>query len=190
MGFVILGIASGTVEGTSGAMLQMISHGFLSAMLFYLVGVVYDRVHDRDIYSFRGLVTLMPRYTVFIMIAFFASLGLPGFSAFIAEAFSLIGAFNSEGANGRIPRWMAIGGSVGILLSAAYFLWTLQRMFFGLPRLKGGDNWLARMTDVNNREKVALVPLAFMALLLGILPSLALDKMNATVIEFVRFITA
>lgn len=190
MGFVLLGIASGTVEGVSGGMLQMISHGFLSAMLFYLVGILYERVHDRDIYSFRGLATLMPGYSAFVMIAFFASLGLPGFSAFIAEAFSLIGAFSSEAVNGWLPRWMAIGGSIGILLSAAYFLWTLQRMFFGQTRLKGGDEWAARLLDVNIREKFALVPLALMALILGVLPSLAFNKMNASVIEFVRFITS
>lgn len=189
MGFVLLGIASGTVEGVSGAMLQMISHGFLSAMLFYLVGVLYERVHDRDIYSFRGLATVMPRYTAFIMVAFFASLGLPGFSAFIAEAFSLIGAFNSESVNGLLPRWMAIGGSVGILLSAVYFLWTLQRMFFGQTRLKGGDSWLVQLPDVNFREKAALTPLALMALLLGILPAIAFDKMNASVIELIKHLT-
>src|SRR5690606_23777083 len=90
MGFVLLGIASVTAEGISGAMMQMISHGFLSSMLFFLVGVIYSRVHDRSIPNFRGLALIMPRYTAFIMIAFFASLGLPGFSAFIAEAFSLI----------------------------------------------------------------------------------------------------
>ncbi|HEY0245804.1 MAG TPA: NADH-quinone oxidoreductase subunit M, partial [Mucilaginibacter sp.] len=95
MGFVLLGIASQTAEGISGAVMQMVSHGFLSTMLFFLVGVVYNRVHDREVYHFKGLGSLMPRYTVFIMIAFFASLGLPGFSAFIAEAFSLAGAFKS-----------------------------------------------------------------------------------------------
>jgi NADH-quinone oxidoreductase subunit M len=187
MGFVLLGIASGTVEGTTGAMLQMISHGFLSAMLFFLVGMIYNRVHDRNITNFRGLALIMPRYTAFVMIAFFASLGLPGFSAFIAEAFSLIGAFTSEGSNGLIPRWMAIGGSVGILLSAAYFLWTLQRMFFGQTRLMGAD-WRAKLTDVNGRECFALVSLATMALLLGILPSIAIDKMNASLISLVNHI--
>jgi len=188
MGFVLLGIASGTVEGTTGAMLQMISHGFLSAMLFFLVGMIYNRVHDRDITNFRGLALIMPKYTTFVMIAFFASLGLPGFSAFIAEAFSLIGAFTSESTNGLIPRWMAIGGSIGILLSAAYFLWTLQRMFFGQTRLMGGDDWKAKLTDVNGREAVALVSLAAMALVLGLLPSLAITKMNASILELVNLI--
>ena len=164
MGFVLLGIASGTVEGTTGAMLQMISHGFLSAMLFFLVGIIYNRVHDRNITNFRGLALIMPKYTAFVMIAFFASLGLPGFSAFIAESFSLIGAFTSESTNGLIPRWMAIGGSIGILLSAAYFLWTLQRMFFGQTRLLGGEDWKAKLTDLNGREAFALVTLTVMAL--------------------------
>src|SRR5690606_42074028 len=96
MCFVLLGIASLTAEGVSGAIFQMVSHGFLSAALFFLVGVIYDRVHDRYIYHFRGLASLMPKYTAYVAIAFFASLGLPGFSAFIGEAFVIIGAFNAE----------------------------------------------------------------------------------------------
>lgn len=189
MGFVLLGIASCTTEGVSGAMLQMISHGGLSAMLFFLVGMIYERVQDLEIANFRGLALIMPQFTAFVMIAFFASLGLPGFSAFIGEAFSLIGAFTSQDVNGLLPRWMAIGGSVGILLSAAYFLWTLQRMFFGQTRLKGGDEWLKRLKDVNMREKFALVPLASLALLLGILPSLLFDKMNASVLALIQLIS-
>jgi NADH-quinone oxidoreductase subunit M len=189
MGFVLLGIASATTEGISGAMFQMISHGALSAMLFFLVGMIYNRVQDREISSFRGLAEIMPHFTAFVMIAFFASLGLPGFSAFMAEAFSLIGAFNSEQVNGLLPRWMAVLASIGILLSAAYFLWTLQRMFFGQTQLKGGDEWLSKLKDVNLREKIALVPLAFLALALGIFPSLIFDKMNASVLAFVQLIS-
>jgi NADH-quinone oxidoreductase subunit M len=188
MGFVLLGIASLTAEGISGATMQMISHGFLSAMLFFLAGVIYNRVHDRQIAHFRGLSELMPKYTVYVMIAFFASLGLPGFSAFIGEAFSLIGAFTSESVNGLIPRWMAIGGSIGILLSAAYFLWTLQRMFFGETRLMGGEEWKLQLTDINSRETLSLLPLAIMALILGIFPSLAFDKINASVLELIRLV--
>src|SRR5476651_576819 len=101
MGFVLLGIASQTAEGISGSVMQMVSHGFLSTMLFFLAGVVYNRVHDRGINHFRGLASLMPQYTTFIMIAFFASLGLPGFSAFIGELFSLTGAFKSH----SLPHW-------------------------------------------------------------------------------------
>lgn len=188
MGFVLLGIASVTAEGLNGAMLQMISHGFLSSMLFFLAGVIYNRVHSREIHDFRGLASIMPKYTAFVMVAFFASLGLPGFSAFIAEAFSLIGAFTSESVNGLLPRWMAICGSVGILLSAAYLLWTLQRMFFGQTRLMGGEDWKLKLTDVNGREIFALTTLTVFALVLGILPSLAFDKMNTSILELIRLV--
>ncbi|GGG86803.1 oxidoreductase [Parapedobacter pyrenivorans] len=189
MGFVLLGIASLTTEGTAGALFQMVSHGFLSAALFFLVGMLYDRVHDRNIYHFRGLATVMPRYTVFIAVAFFASLGLPGFSAFIGEVFVIIGAFNAESINGLLPRWMAIAGSLGILLSAVYFLWTLQRMFFGQVRLKGGNVWSAALTDASPRETVIMVPMLALALVLGIYPALALDKINASVLALVELIT-
>ncbi len=188
MGFVVLGIASVTTEGLSGAVMQMISHGFLSVMLFFLVGMLYSRVHDRQIANFRGLATIVPVMTAFVMIAFFASLGLPGFSAFIGEAFSLVGAFRSESTNGLLPRWMALGGSVGILLSAAYFLWTLQRMFFGQPSFAGGDEWRVRLTDVSLREKIALVPLAILTLVLGIFPDLLFGKLNDSMISLVKHI--
>ena len=188
MGFVLLGIASQTAEGLSGAMMQMVSHGFLSSRLFFLVGVIYYRVHDRDIYSFRGLSNLMPKYTVFIMIAFFASLGLPGFSAFIGELFSLIGAFNSQTANGLLPTWMAMGASVGILLGAGYFLWTLQRMFFGELKIKGGQVWKLALVDISTREMLVLVPLSILTLALGLMPSLVFAKINDSVLAFVQFI--
>lgn len=188
MGFVLLGIASVTPEGISGGMMQMISHGFLSSMLFFLVGVLYSRVHDRQIPNFRGLALLMPKYTAFVMIGFFASLGLPGFSAFIAEAFSLIGAFTSENVNGFLPRWMAVCGSAGILLSAGYLLWTLQRMFFGETRLMGGEEWKLALTDVTPREIIALSVLAFLGVLLGVMPSLAFEKMNSAVLELIRLV--
>lgn len=188
MGFVLLGIASLTAEGLSGAMFQMISHGFLSAALFFLVGVLYDRVHDRYIYHFRGLASIMPKYTAYIALAFFASLGLPGFSAFIGEAFVIIGAFNAESMVTGVPRWMAIGGSIGILLSAAYFLWTLQRMFFGQTRLQGGQAWHVALTDLDTREQLILFPALALALVLGIMPSLIFGKLNASVLQLIDLI--
>jgi len=188
MGFVLLGIASQSAEGISGAVMQMVSHGFLSTMLFFLAGVIYNRVHDRDINNFRGLGSLMPKYTVFIMIAFFASLGLPGFSAFIAEAFSLMGVFKSPSSNGPLPYWVAALGAVGILFSACYFLWTLQRMFFGQLKLKGGDGWKTALTDLNFREVATLLPLAALTLALGIMPSLVFSKINDSVLLLVQFL--
>ncbi|MVZ65412.1 NADH-quinone oxidoreductase subunit M [Sphingobacterium sp. DK4209] len=189
MGFVLLGISALTAEGMSGAMFQMVSHGFLSAALFFLVGVIYDRVHDRFIYNFRGLASLMPKYTAYVAIAFFASLGLPGFSAFIGEAFVIIGTFNAESVGTGIPRWMAIFGSIGILLSAAYFLWTLQRMFFGETRLKGGETWAKELTDLTLREQLILFPALTLALLLGIMPSLIFEPMNSSVISLLSLVS-
>ncbi len=189
MGFVLLGIASFTSEGLSGALMQMVSHGFLSTMLFFLAGVIYNRVHDRGINHFRGLASLMPHYTVFIMIAFFASLGLPGFSAFIGEFFSLAGAFKSPSVNGLLPYWMAACGTLGILFGAAYFLWTLQRMFFGPLKLKGGAVWQTALADLNIREKITLLPLALLTLALGVMPSLVFSKMNDSVLAFIQYLT-
>jgi NADH-quinone oxidoreductase subunit M len=122
------------------------------------------------------------------MIAFFASLGLPGFSAFIAEAFSLAGAFKSPAVNGLLPYWMAVCGAIGILLSAAYFLWTLQRMFFGSVSLKGGDVWKTALADLNFREVITLLPLAIIVLVLGIMPSLVFDKINDSILSLVQFL--
>jgi NADH-quinone oxidoreductase subunit M len=188
MGFVLLGIASLTTEGLSGAVMQMVSHGFLSTMLFFLAGVIYNRVHDRGINHFRGLATQMPKYTAFVVVAFFASLGLPGFSAFIGEAFSLTGAFKSASVNGVLPYWMATCGALGILLGAAYFLWTLQRMFFGPVNLKGGSVWKTALTDLNLREKITLLPLALLVLVLGLMPSLVFDKINDSVVTFIQIL--
>lgn len=180
MGFVLIGIASLTAEGMNGAIFQLFSHGILSSMLFFLVGVLYYRVHDRELASFRGLSLQMPKYTVFVVIAFFASLGLPGMSGFIGEAFSLFGAFLSETSNGMLPRWMAIVSTLGILLGAAYFLWALQRMFFGEKRFKL-TTWETELTDLTAREYIVLIPLAFGTIFLGIFPSYLFDWSNASV---------
>ena len=179
MGFVLLGFASLTPEGINGATLQLLSHGILSTMLFFLVGVLYNRVKDREIAHFSGLATAMPRYAAFVLIAFFASLGLPGFSAFIAEVFVLIGAFTAQSVNQMIPQWMAIGGAVGILLGAAYFLWTLQRMFFGAVQFHAGDAWKAKLNDLTTTENYLLILLTILTLVIGIFPSQVFDVCNA-----------
>ena len=122
------------------------------------------------------------------MIAFFASLGLPGLSAFMGEAFSLVGAFKSSSINGYLPYWMAICGSVGILLSAGYFLWTLQRMFFGHLSLKGGEVWKTALSDLVPREVIALLILSVLTLALGIMPSLVFGKINDSVLGLIHFL--
>ncbi|WP_299821108.1 NADH-quinone oxidoreductase subunit M [uncultured Pontibacter sp.] len=188
MGFVLLGLASLTVEGVNGAVYMMFSHGIISAMLFLVVGVIYDRAHNRVILNFRGLASRMPAYTSFVVIAFFASLGLPGFSGFISELMVLLGGFSAPDVTGMLPRWMTVVAVVGLLLSAAYYLWALQRMFFGkywiFPELR--EN--AVISDLTKREYLMLVPLAILTLLFGIFPHLLLDKMGVTVTGFTELV--
>ncbi|MEJ8803489.1 complex I subunit 4 family protein [Pontibacter sp. H249] len=188
MGFVLLGLASLTVEGVNGAVYMMFSHGIISAMLFLVVGVIYDRAHDRMILNFRGLANRMPTYTTFVVIAFFASLGLPGFSGFISELMVLLGGFSAPDVTGMLPRWMTVVAVIGLLLSAAYYLWALQRMFFGkywiFPELR--EN--AVISDLTKREYLMLVPLAILALLFGIFPHLLLDKMGVSVTGFTELV--
>ena len=131
MGFVLLGLASLTVEGVSGSLFQMISHGLISGGLFLIVGVIYDRTHNRRIENFSGLANKMPVYTFFTVVLFFASLGLPGFSGFVGELLTLIGGIGSMKSNGLLPSWIGMVAVSGIIISAAYYLWTLERMFFG-----------------------------------------------------------
>ncbi|WP_268122432.1 complex I subunit 4 family protein [Roseivirga pacifica] len=188
MGFVLLGLSAMTVEGISGAMYQMFSHGLISAMLFLLVGVLYDRTHDRMIENYGGLASQLPKFTVFVTISFFASLGLPGFSGFVAELTVFIGAFKSEATNGAIPFWMPIVGTLGLILGAGYYLWTLQRMFMGKFWVKD-KHWLSTLKDLELREYIMLVPLVALTLLFGIYPALLFDLINASVISFVDHIS-
>jgi len=175
MGFVLLGLASGTTEGISGAVYQMVSHGIIAAMLFLLAGVLYDRTNDRQIDHYSGLSSKLPAYGAFVLIAFFASMGLPGFSGFIAEIMIFLGAFKSQSANQLIPSWMAIVATSGLILGAAYYLWTIQRMFFGKFSVKIPD---VTLPDLDQREYIMLLPLAFIALFFGIFPQPLLDIIN------------
>ena len=176
MGFVLLGIAAFTAEGFNGAIYQMVSHGVLSAMLFLLAGVLSDRTHDRQIEHYRGLIGPMPRYTVLTGIAFFASLGLPGFSGFVGELFTLMGAFRA----GQLPVWIPALSTLGIVLAAAYFLWTLQRMFFGAFWYRNASEAIA-LTDLTTREAGLLIALAVLTLLLGLFPNLLFSVSSPTV---------
>jgi NADH-quinone oxidoreductase subunit M len=187
MGFVLLGIASVTVEGINGALFQMFSHGILSALLFLIVGVLYDRTSDRLIENYRGLASKMPNYTVIVTITFFASLGLPGFSGFIAELFILLGAFNSDTANGLLPMWMAVMACAGILLGAVYYLWTLQKMFFGKFWARDMTHW-TKLKDLDRRELFMLVPLVIITIVLGLFPGLFFDAVSPSASKFVEFI--
>jgi len=169
MGIVTLGMASMNSQGITGAVFQMFNHGTITAMLFLIVGVIYDRAHTRGLNEFGGLMNKMPRYAAVMTIAFFAALGLPGLSGFISEVFSLLGAF-------RTFQTLTIISAVTIVLTAGYMLWVLQRVFLGtLPEKWNG------LTDMNGRETVMLVSLAVVVIFLGIYPAPVLDLMTTSV---------
>lgn len=168
MGFVIVGIASLNNEGLNGAIFQMFSHGILSAMLFIIVGVLYDRTHSRNIEDFSGLLQAMPVYGTFVSIAFFASLGLPLFSGFIGELFTVMGGFRS----GFLPTWLPALATLGIILGASYFLWNLQKMFLGKFWLKNP----MQLPDLNSREIIILTIGTIITLGIGIFPNFIFQK--------------
>ena len=154
--------------GLGGAVFQMFNHGTISAMLFILVGVIYDRAHHRQIDGFGGLAAQMPIYTGITALAFFAGLGLPGFSGFISEAMCFIGAF-------PVYRGIVIASTIGILLNAAYFLWAFQRIFFGELNEKYKD-----LPEINRLELFTVVPLLVITLFFGIYPAPFLDIIAST----------
>lgn len=178
MGYVLLGLAGVNTLGYTGAVLQMFNHGTITAMLFIIVGVIYDRAHTRGLYDFGGLANQMPVYTGFTVIAFFAAIGLPGLSGFISESFVFLGAFSSP-----LIRILTIISTLGILLGAGYMLWTLQRVFFGKLPEKWSD-----LTDLTPREYAMLVPLSIIVIALGIFPSLLLNMMTDSVNTLVSFL--
>jgi len=156
----------------------MFNHGIVSGMLFLLVGVIYDRAHHRDIDGFGGLASQMPIYTGIASLAFFANLGLPGLNNFISEAFSFLGAFGSEAFNLKV---FTIIGTLGIILTAGYMLWTLQRVFFGPLNPK-----YVNMPEVNTRELITLVPLGVLVIVLGVYPNLVLNLLEVSLNNLVQ----
>ncbi|SFI17353.1 complex I subunit 4 family protein [Planctomicrobium piriforme] len=185
MGYVLIGVAvwkineatGATVNpnlwqmGMSGAMFQMLAHGVSSAGMFFLVGVIYDRVHHRDLNRFGGLLQTMPFYSGVAFIIFFAALGLPGLCGFIGEAFVVLSTWN-------FSPLLAIVAAFGVILTAAYILWTIQRVYLG-PEYKGPHP--EALVDMNFRESTIGVTLAVFAILLGILPYTMLGLMEPTV---------
>ncbi len=178
MGFVMLGMAALTPAGMSGAVMQMFSHGLITAMLFFLVGVVYDRAHHRQIDGFGGLGAVVPVYTFFISFAFFASLGLPGMSGFVAEAMVFIGSFQTF-------RTIVMVAALGIVFGAAYHLWALQRVFLGPLNPK-----YATMEEINAREIFCLAPLAVLVMAVGVYPMPVLNLMNASLLHLIDVVKA
>jgi NADH-quinone oxidoreductase subunit M len=179
MGYVMLGMAAFTPQGINGAVLQMFNHGTITAMLFLLVGVIYDRAHHRDINGFGGLASIMPVYTGVTGFAFFAAMGIPGLSAFISEVLVLLGAW-------RVYPALTIVAASAVVLTAGYMLWALQRMYLGPPNPKyESTGW-----EINGRELFTLVPLAAIILFLGIYPKAILNLQSPRLVQIAEQVKA
>ncbi|MGB1077619.1 MAG: NADH-quinone oxidoreductase subunit M [Bdellovibrionales bacterium] len=165
MGFVTLGIFTMTIQGLQGGVFQMISHGLISSALFLCVGVVYDRLHTREMSKYGGIVKNMPRYATVFMILMLGSVGLPGTSGFVGEFLSLLAAF-------QVDILVAIFATSGVVLGAAYMLVLYRRVVFG-PLT---NNEAGAMKDVNNREMLMLIPICLMVIALGVAPNYVLDR--------------
>ncbi|MCA8938561.1 MAG: NADH-quinone oxidoreductase subunit M, partial [Planctomycetes bacterium] len=185
MGYILLGLAAGTKLGMVGAAQQMIAHGISSAMMFGIVGVIYDRAHHRDVNRFGGIALQMPYYSGMAIIAFFASLGLPGLCGFIPEMVTFFGAFQSPIGMENGDWWMVFGSirmwtviaSLGIVLTAVYLLWGFQRVYLGEIR----NPSYKKFKDLLPREWATMIPLAGMAILLGVAPGVSMDYLDTTV---------
>jgi NADH-quinone oxidoreductase subunit M len=178
MGYVMLGMAAFTPQGINGAVLQMFNHGTITAMLFLLVGVIYDRAHHRDIDGFGGLAGIMPVYTGVTAVAFFAAMGLPGLSAFISEVLVLLGAWQKH------PGLTIVAASA-IVLTAGYLLWTLQRVWLGTPNEK-----YVGLPEINAREIATLAPLAVIVVVLGVYPHAVLDLISTSLLNLNEIVKA
>ena len=170
MGFVTMGTFSLTLQGVQGAIFQMLSHGIVSGALFLCVGVVYDRLHTREIARYGGLVNNMPKYALVFMLFTMANVGLPGTSGFVGEMLTLVGAFKAN-------TWVALLATTGVILSAAYALWLYRRVIFG--ELTKDD--LKAMADLTPREIAIIAPLVILTLFMGIYPAPFLDVMAVSV---------
>jgi NADH-quinone oxidoreductase subunit M len=168
MGFVTMGIFSGNIQGEQGAIFQMLSHGVISGALFLCVGVVYDRMHTREIAFYGGLVNRMPWYAAVFMLFAMGNVGLPGTSGFVGEILTMTGAY-------RASTWTAIIAATGVILSAVYMLTVYRRVIFG----EITNNALAAITDLTTREVVIFAPLIVGALVLGLAPGLVFDVTSA-----------
>ena len=175
MGFVTMGIFAANQQGVDGAIFQMISHGFISGALFLCVGVIYDRMHTRDIDAYGGLVKRMPAYALIFMLFTMANVGLPGTSGFVGEFLTLMGTF-------QVNTWVAAVATTGVIFSAAYALWLYRRVVMG-DLIKES---LRSITDMTTRERWIFAPLVVMTLLLGVYPSLVLDIIGPSVTELVE----
>ncbi|RWN33864.1 MAG: NADH-quinone oxidoreductase subunit M [Mesorhizobium sp.] len=179
MGFVTMGIFAMNQEGVQGAIFQMLSHGLVSGALFLCVGVIYDRMHTREIAAYGGLVNNMPKYATVFLIFTMANVGLPGTSGFVGEFLTMLGVF-------RVNTWVAFFAATGVILSAAYALWLYRRVIFGAltkDSLKG-------LLDLSLREKVIIYPLVVLVIFFGVYPAPVFDATAESVKSLVTNVTA
>jgi NADH-quinone oxidoreductase subunit M len=170
MGYVTIGIFAANQQGIDGAIFQMLSHGFISGALFLCVGIIYDRMHTREIDAYGGLVNRMPAYALIFMFFTMANVGLPGTSGFVGEFLTLVGIF-------KVNTWIALLAASGVVLSAAYALWLYRRVMMG-DLIKEA---LRTIQDMSLRERAVFAPLIGMTLLLGVYPVLVLDLIGPSV---------
>ena len=175
MGFVTVGIFAANQQAVEGALLQMLSHGFVSGALFLCVGVVYDRIHSREISRYGGLVERMPRYALIFMVFMLASVGLPGTSGFVGEFLILVGAFQAN-------TWVALLIGTGMVLGAAYMLYMYRRVVF--EKMTKED--LKSIVDLSPREIIQFAPLIILVFWMGIYPSSFIEPMSASVANLIE----
>jgi NADH-quinone oxidoreductase subunit M len=174
MGFVTMGLFAVTAQGVAGGIFQMVSHGIVSAALFLCVGIVYDRMHTREIAAYGGLVNRMPLYAFVFMVFTLANVGLPGTSGFVGEFLSLIGTF-------RVNSWVATLATLGTILSAAYALWLYRKIIFGTLEKPA----LFDIRDIGWREIAIMTPLIVLTIVLGVYPKPVLDISSASVAQLI-----
>jgi NADH-quinone oxidoreductase subunit M len=175
MGFVTMGIFAATTQGIAGGIFQMVSHGIVSGALFLCVGVIYDRMHTREISAYGGLVTRMPVYAAVFMVFTMANVGLPGTSGFIGEFLTLIGTF-------KVTSWVAFLATFGVILSAAYALWLYRKIIFGAIEKPS----LVAIADLDRREILVFAPLVILTILFGFYPKPVLDMSAASVTALIE----
>jgi NADH-quinone oxidoreductase subunit M len=174
MGFVTMGIFTFNLQGIQGGIFQMLSHGVISGALFFCVGVIYDRMHTREIAFYGGLVQRMPIYAAFFLLFTMANVGLPGTSGFVGEILTMIGAY-------QVSPWIAFGAALGMILSAVYALYLYRAVVFG----EQVNDKLSDIMDVTGREAFILGILAFFTILLGVYPALITDITEASVTKLI-----
>ena len=175
MGFVTIGIFTLNSQGLEGAIFQMLSHGIVSGALFLCVGVIYDRMHTREIAAYGGLVNRMPKYALVFMVFTMASVGLPATSGFVGEFLVLLGAFYYN-------TWLAVFATTGVILGAAYMLYVYRRIIFG--KLEKED--LMSISDLSYREIIIFVPLVLFVFWIGVYPAPFLDVMSVSVDNLIK----